>query len=107
MTPAEALALIRDLAPHTPYAEIARQLNDAGWHTAFGRPFTSLHVGYGAVATAGNAALATPGTTPGRRLLRYLHHVAPIAPWLHRSDQLARLGQPSASQPALLVAALR
>ena len=45
-TPAEALALIRDLAPHTPYAEIARQLNDSGWRTAFGRPFTSLHVGY-------------------------------------------------------------
>ena len=45
-TPAEALAVIRELAPETAYAEIARQLNAAGWRTAFGRPFTSLHVGY-------------------------------------------------------------
>jgi hypothetical protein len=45
-TPAEALTLIRELAPRAPYSEIARQLNDAGWRTAFGRPFTSLHVGY-------------------------------------------------------------
>jgi hypothetical protein len=45
-TPAAALALIRDLAPHATYREIARQLNARGWRTAFGRPFTSLHVGY-------------------------------------------------------------
>jgi DNA invertase Pin-like site-specific DNA recombinase len=45
-TSAAALALIRDLAPHATYGEIARQLNARGWRTAFGRPFTSLHVGY-------------------------------------------------------------
>jgi hypothetical protein len=45
-TPAEALALVRDLAPSAPYAEMARQLNEAGWRTAFGHPFTSAHVGY-------------------------------------------------------------
>jgi DNA invertase Pin-like site-specific DNA recombinase len=45
-TPAAALALIRGLAPHATYGEIARQLNARGWRTAFGRPFTSLHVGY-------------------------------------------------------------
>jgi DNA invertase Pin-like site-specific DNA recombinase len=45
-TPAEALTMIRELASRAPYAEIARQLNDAGWRTAFGHPFSSLHVGY-------------------------------------------------------------
>jgi hypothetical protein len=45
-TPAGALALVRQLAPHTPYARIAQRLNADGWRTAFGRPFTSLHVGY-------------------------------------------------------------
>jgi hypothetical protein len=45
-TPAEALGLIQELASRAPYAEIARQVNEAGYRTAFGRPFTSLHVGY-------------------------------------------------------------
>jgi hypothetical protein len=45
-TPAEALTMIRELASRAPYAAIARQLNDTGWRTAFGRPFTSIHVGY-------------------------------------------------------------
>jgi hypothetical protein len=45
-TPAEALALIRELAPHASYAEIARRLNEQGWRTAFGHAFTGLHVGY-------------------------------------------------------------
>ena len=45
-TSAPALTLIRALAPHATYGEIAGQLNARGWRTAFGRPFTSLHVGY-------------------------------------------------------------
>ena len=45
-TPAAALALIRALAPTQGYAALAARLNAAGHRTAFGRPFTSLHVGY-------------------------------------------------------------
>ncbi len=45
-TPPAALALIRALAPQATYADIARRLNTQGWCTAFGRPFTSVHVGY-------------------------------------------------------------
>jgi len=45
-TPAAAVALIHALAPSHSYQEIAQQLNAAGWHSAFGREFTSLHVGY-------------------------------------------------------------
>jgi hypothetical protein len=45
-TPAGALALIQAWAPTQAYAEIAAQLTAAGWRTAFGRAFTSLHVGY-------------------------------------------------------------
>jgi len=45
-TPEDAVALLRTLAPTHDYAEIARQLNAAGWRSAFGRAFTPLHVGY-------------------------------------------------------------
>src|SRR5207244_1045113 len=45
-TPAEAVALIRELAPRQHYAEIAERLNVQGHRTAFGHPFTSQHVGY-------------------------------------------------------------
>jgi hypothetical protein len=45
-TPPEAVDLIQTLAPTHSYADIAEQLNAAGWHTAFGRRFTSQHVGY-------------------------------------------------------------
>jgi hypothetical protein len=45
-TPEDALALIGGLAPTHGYADIADRLNAAGWHTAFGRPFTTQHVGY-------------------------------------------------------------
>lgn len=45
-TPAGAVALIQELAPAHSYAEIAAHLAAAGWRTAFGREFTSLHVGY-------------------------------------------------------------
>jgi Recombinase zinc beta ribbon domain len=45
-TPAEALALIRELAPRLSYAAIARRLNAQGWRTAFGHTFTSVHIGY-------------------------------------------------------------
>jgi hypothetical protein len=45
-TPAEAVDRIHALASTSTYAEIAAQLNVEGWRTAFGRPFTSQHVGY-------------------------------------------------------------
>jgi DNA invertase Pin-like site-specific DNA recombinase len=45
-TPAEALALIRALAPTHPYEVIAERVNAAGWRTAFGRLFAREHVGY-------------------------------------------------------------
>jgi DNA invertase Pin-like site-specific DNA recombinase len=45
-TPAQAVARIHELAATSTYAEIAEDLNAAGWRSAFGRPFTSLHVGY-------------------------------------------------------------
>jgi DNA invertase Pin-like site-specific DNA recombinase len=45
-TPAEAVALIGELASTHSYAAIADRLNAAGWQTAFGRSFTSQHVGY-------------------------------------------------------------
>jgi len=45
-TPEGALALIRALAASHPYEAIAAQVTAAGWQTAFGRPFTSRHVGY-------------------------------------------------------------
>ena len=45
-TPAEAVALIRDLAATHTYEEIADRVNAAGWRTAFGRCFTRAHVGY-------------------------------------------------------------
>lgn len=44
-TPAQAVARIHELAATSTYAEMAEALNAAGWHTAFGRPFTSQHVG--------------------------------------------------------------
>jgi hypothetical protein len=45
-TPAQAVARINALAAELSYAQIAEELNAAGWRTAFGRPFTSQHVGY-------------------------------------------------------------
>lgn len=45
-TPAGAVALMAALAPTRTHAQIAEQLNAAGWRTAFGRTFTHLHVGY-------------------------------------------------------------
>jgi DNA invertase Pin-like site-specific DNA recombinase len=46
-TPAAAVARIHELAAtDATYAQIAEDLNAAGWHTAFGRPFRSQHVGY-------------------------------------------------------------
>jgi hypothetical protein len=45
-TPAQAVARIHELAADLSYAQIADELNSAGWRTAFGRPFTSQHVGY-------------------------------------------------------------
>ena len=45
-TPAEAVARIHRMARTHSYAEIAAQLNAAGWRTAFGRLFNCQHVGY-------------------------------------------------------------
>ncbi len=45
-TPEQAVARINALVASLSYAQIAEELNAAGWRTAFGRPFTSQHVGY-------------------------------------------------------------
>jgi DNA invertase Pin-like site-specific DNA recombinase len=45
-TPAGAVDQIHQLANRQTYAQIADRLNAAGWRTAFGRLFTSKHVGY-------------------------------------------------------------
>ena len=45
-SPVQAVAGIHELAAHLSYAQIAEELNATGWRTAFGRPFTSQHVGY-------------------------------------------------------------
>jgi DNA invertase Pin-like site-specific DNA recombinase len=45
-TPEQAVARIHELAADWSYAQIADELNAAGLRTAFGRPFTSQHVGY-------------------------------------------------------------
>jgi hypothetical protein len=45
-TPEQAVARMHELAAELSYAQIADELNTAGWRTAFGRPFTSQHVGY-------------------------------------------------------------
>jgi hypothetical protein len=45
-TPEEAVSRIHKMAPRRTYAEIARSLNRAGLRSAFGRRFTSQHVGY-------------------------------------------------------------
>lgn len=45
-TPAEAVSRIHEMAPGRTYAEIAASLNRASLRSAFGRRFTSQHVGY-------------------------------------------------------------
>src|SRR5439155_19495070 len=45
-TPAQAVSRIHELAAELSYAQIAEALNAEGWRTAFGRPFSSQHVGY-------------------------------------------------------------
>jgi len=45
-TPAEAVSRIHEMAPRRTYAEIAASLNRASLRSAFGRRFTSQHVGY-------------------------------------------------------------
>jgi hypothetical protein len=45
-TPREAVAKIHEMAGQHSYGDIADRLNDAGYRTAFGRPFTHQHVGY-------------------------------------------------------------
>jgi DNA invertase Pin-like site-specific DNA recombinase len=45
-TPEEAVSRIHKMAPRRTYAEIATALNRAGLRSAFGRRFSSQHVGY-------------------------------------------------------------
>jgi DNA invertase Pin-like site-specific DNA recombinase len=45
-TPEQAVVRINALAAQYGYAQIADELNAAGWRTAFGRPWTPQHVGY-------------------------------------------------------------
>jgi hypothetical protein len=45
-TPEEAISRIHEMAPRRTYAQIAASLNRAGLRSAFGRRFTSQHVGY-------------------------------------------------------------
>ncbi len=45
-TPGEVVDRIHQLAGTHTYADMAAQLNAAGWRTAFGRHFTPQHVGY-------------------------------------------------------------
>jgi len=45
-TPAQAVSRIHEMAQRRTYAEIAALLNRAGLRSAFGRRFTTQHVGY-------------------------------------------------------------
>jgi len=45
-TPEAAISRIHQMAPRRTYAEIAAALNRAGLRSAFGRRFTTQHVGY-------------------------------------------------------------
>jgi hypothetical protein len=45
-TPPEAVTRIHEMAPFRTYSEIATSLNRAGLRSAFGRRFTTQHVGY-------------------------------------------------------------
>jgi len=45
-TPEQAISRIHQMAPRRSYAEIAAALNRAGLRSAFGRRFTTQHVGY-------------------------------------------------------------
>jgi hypothetical protein len=45
-TPEEAISKIHEMVGRSTYAEIAARLNRAGLRSAFGRSFTSQHVGY-------------------------------------------------------------
>jgi hypothetical protein len=45
-TPQQAVSQIHEMAPRRSYAEIAATLNRSGLRSAFGRRFTTQHVGY-------------------------------------------------------------
>jgi DNA invertase Pin-like site-specific DNA recombinase len=45
-TPVEAVSRIHEMAGRSSYKTIAARLNRAGLRSAFGRPFTTQHVGY-------------------------------------------------------------
>jgi hypothetical protein len=59
-TPAEAVARIHEMAAHRTYQEIAASLNRASLRSAFGRLFTSQHVGY--ICRRDGLAKAKPGS---------------------------------------------
>jgi DNA invertase Pin-like site-specific DNA recombinase len=72
-TPENAVSRIHKLAPRRTYAEIAVALNRAGLRSAFGRRFTSEHVGYicrrdglgGRKPRSHSELLETPGPAEG------------------------------------------
>jgi hypothetical protein len=45
-TPVEAVSRIHEMAPRRTYEQIATSLNRAGLRSAFGRRFTTQHIGY-------------------------------------------------------------
>jgi hypothetical protein len=45
-TPSEAVVKIHEMAEKYSHQDIADHLNDAGYRTAFGRPFNHQNVGY-------------------------------------------------------------
>jgi len=59
-TPEEAVSRIHDMAPRSSYKEIAARLNRVGLRSAFGRPFTTQHVGY--ICRRDGLAKVEPGT---------------------------------------------
>jgi len=61
-TPAEAVSRIHEMAERRSYEEIAARLNRAGLRSAFGRPFTSQHVGY--ICRRDGMAGRRPGSKP-------------------------------------------
>ena len=62
-TPAQAVVRINELAASSSYAQVAEILNAEGWRTAFGRPFTSQHVGY--ICRRDGRGRKGPRTVPG------------------------------------------
>jgi Recombinase len=91
-TPQEAVAKIHEMASEYTYGDIAQHLNDAGYRTAFGRPFTHQHVGY---------ICRRDGVVPNReRHQRHYETIAQSFEWQFTRQDLTRmlqkLGHPGA-----------